>query len=77
MKERFPTFKVEEWAFVNSLKVCNSTDVSAEKIYDVIKDDCDVPNNLKALYRVCVFGTGKEVKTRIRNRIANIRQSVR
>ena len=77
LKERYPTFKVEERAFVNSLKVCNSTDVSAEKIYEQIKEDSDVPKNLKALYCECVFGSDKEVKTCIRNRIANIRQSVR
>ena len=77
LKDRFPTFKVEENAFMNSLKVCNSTDVSAEKIYESIKDDEDVPSNLKALYCEAVYETDKDVKTRIRNHIGNIRRSVR
>ena len=77
LKDRYPTYKIEEAAFINSLKVCNSADVSAEKIYECIKDDPDVPGNLKALYREAVYGLDKDVKTRIPNRIGNIRRSTR
>ena len=77
LNDRYPTYQIEKKAFVDSLKVCNSMDVSAEKIYDAIKDDVDVPNNLKALYHEAVFGTDKDVKSRIKSRIANIRRNAR
>ena len=59
LKERYATYKVEERAFSDSLKICHSNDVSAEKIYDAIKDDNDVPTNLKAMYRDAIFGTDR------------------
>ena len=48
-------YKIEEKVFAQSLKVCNSVEVSMEKIYDAIKDNGDVPNNLKALYHEAVL----------------------
>ena len=77
LSDRYATYKVEERAFAQSLKVCNSTDVSAEKIYDAIKDDGDVSPNLKALYREAIFGTDKDVKARIKHRISNLRRNTR
>ena len=47
LNDRYPMFKVEENAFNESLKICNSTEVSAEKIYETIKDDVDVPDNFE------------------------------
>ena len=77
LKDRYPTYKVEERAFAESLKLCNSVEVSAEKIYDAIKDEPDVPNNLKALYHKAVFGTDKDIKSCIKGRIGNIRRNSR
>ena len=56
LNDRYPTYKVEERAFAESLKVCNSVDVSAEKIYDAIKDDRDVSPNFEGLVsRGCIW----------------------
>ena len=77
LKERYPMYKVEEKAFAESLKVCNSAYVSADKIYQAIKDDADVATNLKALYREAIYGTNKEVKSHIKSRIGNIRRNTR
>ena len=73
LKDRHPTFKVEEQAFIESLKIANSNEVAAEKIYQGIKDDEDIPENLKLIYRKAVYGTHEKVKSRIHNRIGNIR----
>ena len=76
-KDRHPAFKVEENAFVASLKICNSTEVAAEHIYRAIKDDKDIPENLKLIYKEAVYGSNKQVKKRIRNRMTNIRCHLR
>ena len=77
LRDRYATFKVEEQAFLDSLKICNSTEISTERIYDAIKGDPDVPANLKLMYREAVFGTNQQVKNRIKNRLGNIRRHVR
>ena len=77
LRERYATFKVEENAFLESLKICNSTEVSAEKIYLTIKDDADIPRNLKLMYREAVYGSDEKVRNRIRNRVGNIRRNLR
>ena len=38
LKDRYATFKIEENDYVDSLKICNSSDVAAEKIYEVIRE---------------------------------------
>ena len=75
MRDRFTTFKLEENTFVESLKICNSNEVAAERIYDAIKDDSDIPENLKLMYREAVFGENEAVKRRIKNRITNMRRN--
>ena len=75
MRDRYATFKVEENAFIESLSICNSTEVAAERIYETIKDDADIPENLKLMYREFVFGDNDRVKGRIKNRITNIRRN--
>ena len=75
LKERFPTFKVEEEAFLDSLEIANCTDVYMERIYEAIRGDPSVPVNLKVMYREAVHGTNKDVAKRIRNRISNIRRN--
>ena len=77
LRDRYSTFKAEEKAYVDSLEICNSTDISIEKIYETIKNNEDIPTNLKLMYRKAIFGQDKTVKTRIKNRIGNIRHNVR
>ena len=77
LAERYPTFAIEEEAFLASLKYCNSTDVSAETIYWALKDLRHIPPNLKRLYKEAVYGFNEKVKRRIKNRVANIRRLVR
>ena len=77
MKDRFATFKVEETAFLDSLKICNSTEVAIAKIYEAIKDLEDMPSSLIMMYREAAYGEDKQVKRRIRNRISNIRYNLK
>ena len=77
LKDRYATFKIEENAFVDSLQICNSTEVAALKIYETIRGESDIPENLKIIYHEAVHGSNDRVKLRIRNRIANIRRNYR
>ena len=77
LKERFPTYKSEEEAYLNSLNIANSSDVYCEQIYAAIISDTNVPDTLKALYKEAIRGTNKDVVKRIRNRIGNIRRNCR
>ena len=62
LRDRYATFKLEEEGFIESLKVCNSTEVSAQKIYYTIRDAPDIPTNLIMMYREAVFGFNEKVK---------------
>ena len=77
MRERYATFKLEEEGFLASLEICNSTDVSAEKIYYTIREADDIPENLKLMYREAVFGFNTKVRNRIKNRIGNMRRNMK
>ena len=77
LRDRFAMFKLEEEGFLESLKVCNSTEVSAEKIYLTIKDCPEIPTNLKMMYREAVYGCNEKVRLRIKNWIGNIRRNLR
>ena len=77
MKDRFATFKVEETAFVESLKICNSNDVAIVKIYEAIKDLEDMPKSLIMMYREAAYGDNEKVKRRIKNRMSNIRRNLK
>ena len=77
LKERFPTFKCEEEAYLNSLNIASSVDVYCEQIYEAIKSDSNVPDALKAMYKEAVQGGNKDVVKRIKNRIGNIRRNCR
>ena len=74
---RYPSYKVEVEAFLDSLSVSNSNEVTIAKVFDAIKYNDDVDDNLKLLYGEAVFGTDKQVKLRIKNRIANFRRGLR
>ena len=69
----YPSHKVEVNAFLDSLEISSSVEVSIEKIYDAIKYDENVCKYLKILYKEAIFGSEKLVKNRIRNRIGNFR----
>ena len=75
LRDRYPIFKLEEKGFVESLEICNSTEVLAEKIYYTIRDSDEIPENLKTIYREAVFGHQEKVRTRIKNCISNIRRN--
>ena len=77
LKDRFPMFKVEEVAFVESLKIANSNEVAAEGIYEAIKQQDDIPQNLKLLYKEAIYGSNEKVKGRIRGRISNMHRNNR
>ena len=67
----YPSYKVEVNAFLDSLEISSSVDITIEKIYEVIKSDENVCDNLKLLYHEAINGSHKAVKSRIRNRIGN------
>ena len=73
LDKKIPSFKVEVTAFLDSLDVSNSTDVSMAFIHERIRNDVKVPENLKLLYREAVYGKEKVVKLRIKNRLANFK----
>ena len=77
LKDRFPTYKVEEDAYIDSLEVANSTEVYMERIYEAIRNDATVHVNLKLLYHEAIDGGNKDVVKRIRNRISNIMRNCR
>ena len=77
LEQRFPSYKAEVTAFLDMVHISKSTDVLIEKIYEIIKDDDDVPENLKLLYKECIYGTDKNVKLRMRNRIGNFKRGLR
>ena len=75
LKYRFPTFKVEEDGFLESLDIACSMEVYIERIYQAIKDVPHVPDNLKAMYHEAMINGNKEVVKRIKGRISNIRRN--
>ena len=77
LDKKYPSYKVEVNAYLDSLEIATSNDVSIEKIYQAIKDNEDVSDNLKALYHECLYGSNPSVKSRIRNRVSNFRRALR
>ena len=61
LKGKYNSFNIEVEAYLDSLEIATSTDISASKIYEAIKDSNEVHPNLKMLYREAVYGTNKEV----------------
>ena len=74
---RYPSYKVEVEAFLDSLEVSNSNEVSMACVFDAIRDQPEVSDNLKLLYHEAVNGTDKNVKLCIKNRMANFRRALR
>ena len=77
LKAKFPSYKVEVEAFLSSLEIATSSDISAAKCYDAIRDLPDVNENLKSLYKEALFGKDKDVKARIKNRMSNFRRNLK
>ena len=76
LEARYPSYKVEVDAFLDSLSVSNSNDITIAKVFEAIRYDDHVDDNLKLLYAEAVFGTDKQVKLRIKNRISNFRRGL-
>ena len=77
LKGKYVSYNVEVDAYLESVEIATSTDISMQKIFFAIRDDPSVHENLKAMYREALFGKNKEVKSRIKNRIANFRRNYR
>ena len=74
---RYASYTVEVEAFLDSLSVSNSNEVSVEYIFNAIKYDPSIPDNLKLLYGEAVHGTDKEVRTRMKSRVANFKRTLK
>ena len=77
LEKKYASFTVEVNAFLNSAHIANSTDVSIQNIYQVIRNVQEIDPNLKLLYHEAIYGTNKDVKARIRNRVSNFRRTLR
>ena len=77
LKGKYPSYKIEIDTYLDSLDIATSSDISAAKIYDAIRDLAEVNKNLKKLYREALFGSNKDVKARIKSRISNFRRNFR
>ena len=77
LEGKYPSFRIEVETFLDNCHISNSNDVSMIKIYEVIVHDPNVDEILEMMYHEAIHGTNKEVKARIRNRIANFRRSLK
>ena len=77
LEKKYPSYTVEVNAFLNSLDVASSTEVSVGLIYNVIRNDPNVDPNLKLLYHEAIHGDDPNVKKRITNRVTHFRRTLR
>ena len=77
LDKKYASYTVEVEAFLDTCQVSSSTEVAAQMIYDKIKDYCKVDSNLKILYHEAVFGSDKDVKACIKNRITHFWRTLR
>ena len=77
LDKKYNSYKVEVSAYLDSLDVSNSSDISMQFIYDRIRHAPKVHENLKLLYKEVIYGSEKAVKMRIRNRLANFKRSLK
>ena len=77
LKGKFPSYKIEVDAFLDSIEIATSTKVAASKIYEAICDAPEVNATLKSIYEEALFGKNKDVKARIKNRIGNFRRNLK
>ena len=77
LDKKYQSYTVEVEAFLESAHVSKSTEILIQKIYEAIRNDVNVDNSLKMLYHGTIYGTNKDVKSRIRNRVAHFRRTLR
>ena len=77
LEGRYPPYKVEVNAFLDSIEISSSTEIAMDYIYQAIKGNPNVGDNLKLLYHEAVYGCDKEVKKQIKSRVANFRHALR
>ena len=77
LEKKYNSYTVEVEAFLETAHVSKSTEISIQNIYSAIRNDDKVDSNLKLLYHETIYGTNKEVKTRIRNRVSHFRRTLR
>ena len=77
IKARYPSYKVEVEAFLDSLSVSNSTELSIAGIFDAIKYEDHVDDNLKLLYGEAVMVTDTDVKARIKSHVSNFKRALK
>ena len=59
LDKKYNSYKVEVSAYLDSLDVSNSSDISMQFIYERIRNAPKVPENLKLLYKEAIYGTEK------------------
>ena len=74
---RYASYTVEVEAFVNTVQISSSIDISIENIYEAIKSEPKIPDNLKLLYHEASYGSNKDVKIRMRNRVSNFKRKLK
>ena len=74
---RYASYTVEVQAFVDTVHISSSVDISIENIYEAIKSHAKVPDNLKLLYHEAAYGSNKDVKIRMRNRVSNFKRKLK
>ena len=77
LKAKYPSYTVEVEAFLESLGIATSSEISMEKIFEAIREDPKVDENLKSFYMEAIFGSNKDVRACIKNCIANFRRRLR
>ena len=77
LEGRYPSYTVEANAFLDSAEVLSSPEISAQMVYQSIKSDANVCDNLKLIYHEAIFGNNKKVKKRIYNRMSHFRRTLR
>ena len=70
---RIAIFKPEEQAFALAYQTCTATEYLAEKVYEAIKGNDNVPARLKIIYQEGLYGSLDRAKTRVRNRIGTMK----
>ena len=67
--QRLPLLEIEEDVFLNSILSSNGADVIAKKIYEFIKDDPNISDQLKQLYKDGLYSRDPKIKHRLRSRM--------
>ena len=63
-------------AFLEGLDVSNSNEILVEIIFEAIRCNDTIPENLKLLYGEAANGTDREVKARMKGRVANFKRGL-